>query len=80
MQYAQAHPEALVGLQKMADIGAGMAAAGGAAAGLGDGPVVEAVTLREQTAAALDSYNLPELDYFREHFLDSFRLTLDEME
>ncbi len=34
----------------------------------------------EQTAAALDSYNLPELDYFREHFLDSFRLTLDEME
>jgi len=34
----------------------------------------------EQTAAALDSYQLPELDYFREHFLGSFELTLDEME
>ena len=34
----------------------------------------------EQTAAALDSYKLPELDYFREHFLKSFELTLDEME
>jgi hypothetical protein len=34
----------------------------------------------EQTAAALDSYDLPELDYFREHFLKSFELTLDEME
>jgi len=34
----------------------------------------------EQTAAALDSYGLPELDYFREHFLGSFELTLDEME
>ena len=34
----------------------------------------------EQTAAALDSYRLPELDYFREHFLGSFELTLDEME
>lgn len=34
----------------------------------------------EQTAAALDSYQMPELDYFREHFVESFRLTLDEME
>ena len=34
----------------------------------------------EQTAAALDGYHLPELDYFRERFLKSFELTLDEME
>ena len=34
----------------------------------------------EQTAAALDSYDMPELEYFREHFLASFELTLDEME
>lgn len=33
-----------------------------------------------QTAEALDGYELPELQYFREHFLGSFRLTLDEME
>ncbi|MDO4810585.1 MAG: 5'-deoxynucleotidase [Eubacteriales bacterium] len=33
----------------------------------------------EQTAAALDQFELPELDYFREHFMDSFKLTLDEM-
>ena len=33
-----------------------------------------------QTAEALDSYELPELRYFREHFLGSFQLTLDEME
>ena len=32
------------------------------------------------TAEALDSYELPELRYFREHFLGSFQLTLDEME
>ena len=29
---------------------------------------------------ALDDFHLPELTYFREHFLPSFRLTLDEME
>ena len=34
----------------------------------------------EQTAAALDQFGLPELDYFRKHFMDSFKLTLDEME
>ena len=34
----------------------------------------------EQTAAALDQYDLPELNYFREHFMDSFKLTLDELE
>ena len=34
----------------------------------------------EQTAAALDQYGLPELTYFREHFLCSFHLTLDELE
>ncbi|MBQ1648002.1 MAG: hypothetical protein II047_06030, partial [Bacteroidales bacterium] len=34
----------------------------------------------EQTAAAMDEYDLPELDYFRRHFLASFELTLDEME
>lgn len=34
----------------------------------------------EQTAAVLDAFRLPELDYFRAHFLESFCLTLDEME
>ena len=34
----------------------------------------------EQTAAALDSYGLPELQWFREHFMDAFALTLDELE
>ena len=34
----------------------------------------------EQTAAALDAFELPELTYFREHFLWSFHLTLDELE
>ena len=34
----------------------------------------------EQTAAALDQFGLPELGYFRKHFMDSFKLTLDEME
>ena len=34
----------------------------------------------EQTEQALDDFHLPELTYFREHFLPSFRLTLDEME
>ena len=33
-----------------------------------------------QTAETLDSYELPELRYFREQFLGSFQLTLDEME
>ena len=33
-----------------------------------------------QTAEALESYDMPELRYFREHFLGSFQLTLDEME
>ena len=33
----------------------------------------------EQTEQALDDFHLPELTYFREHFLPSFRLTLDEM-
>ena len=34
----------------------------------------------EQTRAALDRNDLPELDYFRRHFLPSFELTLDELE
>lgn len=34
----------------------------------------------QQTAAALDEMDLPELAYFREHFLPSYRLTLDEMD
>lgn len=34
----------------------------------------------EQTAAALDQMDLPELSYFRKHFLRSFHLTLDELE
>ena len=34
----------------------------------------------EQTAKALDQFKLPELDYFRGHFMESFRLTLDELE
>ena len=33
-----------------------------------------------QTAEALESYDMPELRYFREHFLGSFQLTLDELE
>ena len=33
-----------------------------------------------QAAAALDEMDLPELGYFREHFLPSYRLTLDELE
>ena len=33
-----------------------------------------------QTAAAMDAMHLPELDYFREHFLPSYGLTLDEMD
>ena len=34
----------------------------------------------KQTYAALTELHLPCLDYFMEHFLDSFRLTLDELE
>ena len=34
----------------------------------------------QQTAAALDEMDLPELGYFREHFLASYSLTLDELE
>ena len=34
----------------------------------------------EQTRAALDSMELPELDYFMTHCLDSFSMTLDELE
>ena len=33
-----------------------------------------------QTEQALDEYHLPEVAFFKEHFMDSFRLTLDEME
>lgn len=33
-----------------------------------------------QTRQALEQMQLPCLDYFMEHFLDSFRLTLDELE
>lgn len=34
----------------------------------------------QQTAAALEEMALPEVAYFTEHFLPSFRLTLDELE
>jgi len=34
----------------------------------------------EQTERALDGFHLPEVAFFKEHFMDSFRLTLDEME
>ena len=34
----------------------------------------------EQTRYALDDMELPELDYFLENFLPSFKLTLDELE
>ena len=34
----------------------------------------------EQTRAALESYDLPELHYFMEHFLPPFTLTLDELD
>ena len=33
-----------------------------------------------QTAEAMDRMHLPELDYFRQHFLGSFSMALDEME
>lgn len=34
----------------------------------------------EQTLEALKAYGLPELDYFMEHFLPAFGLTLDELQ
>ena len=34
----------------------------------------------EQTLAALESYDLPELRWFMERFLPAFSLTLDELE
>ena len=34
----------------------------------------------EQTRAALDAMRLPELDYFMEHCMESFSMTLDELE
>ena len=34
----------------------------------------------EQTRAALDAMALPELDYFMEHCMESFSMTLDELE
>ena len=40
-------------------------------------PLIDSI---RQTAEALESYDMPELRYFREHFLGSFQLTLDEME
>ena len=46
-------------------------------------PVVLFVYNREehtrQTLEALKGYGLPEVDYFMEHFLPAFSLTLDEM-
>ena len=48
---------------------------------------VEVEGLDEQFRGAADAFNaamdamaLPELDYFREHFLPSYSLTLDELE
>ncbi len=34
----------------------------------------------KETEKALDSYQLPEVAFFKEQFMESFRLTLDEME
>ena len=34
----------------------------------------------EQTRSALDEMRLPELDYFMEHCMESFSMTLDELE
>ncbi len=34
----------------------------------------------EQTRTALDAMGLPELDYFMEHCMESFSMTLDELE
>ena len=34
----------------------------------------------DQTEKALDGYGLPEVAYFKEYFMPSFRLTLDELE
>lgn len=34
----------------------------------------------QQTLEVLNSYQLPELDYFMEHFLPAFQLTLDELQ
>ena len=34
----------------------------------------------EQTLEALKDFRLPELDYFMEHFLPAFGLTLDELQ
>lgn len=34
----------------------------------------------KETEKALDSYQLPEVTFFKEQFMESFRLTLDEME
>ena len=68
---------------------------GGGGAGQGGGQAVRATSSASrklkagnnefrqaaaQTAAAMDAMRLPELDYFREHFLPSYSLTLDELE
>jgi 5'-deoxynucleotidase len=34
----------------------------------------------EQTEKALDACHMPEVEFFKEHFMPSFRLTLDELE
>ena len=34
----------------------------------------------EQTEKALDACQMPEVEFFKEHFMPSFRLTLDELE
>ena len=41
---------------------------------------LEFVQAEKQTRTALEQMHLPCLDYFMAHFLDSFRLTLDELE
>ena len=41
---------------------------------------LERSSAHNTSAEALESYDMPELRYFREHFLGSFQLTLDEME
>lgn len=40
----------------------------------------EFASAAQQTKQALEEMRLPCLDYFMEHFLESFRLTLDELE
>lgn len=39
----------------------------------------EFVSAEKQTRKALEDYHMPEVDYFLEHFIPAFELTLDEL-